>query len=111
MNPCNEYAFKLAFTDPAILVPFLNCILDLKDEAAIASVIYLDPNAPSANPLGRYFISDVLCCTLCGKNILIEMQNDFDPEYSDKALLELCHLTGRADALKLQLEFLCKLRI
>jgi hypothetical protein len=108
MNPCNDYAFKLAFTDPAILVPFLNCILDFKDEAAIASVINLDPthpSAPSASPLGRHFIFYVLCCTLCGKNILIDIQNNSDPEYSDKALLGLCRLTGRADALKLQFEF------
>ena len=102
MNPCTDFAFKLAFSDPEILIPFLNDILDFNGDAAISQVTYLDPNFPSTSILGRHFTSDLLCSTSCRKYILIEMQNDFNDDYSDKALLELCRLTSRVDTFKIR---------
>ena len=105
MNPCSEYAFQLAFSDSTILTPFLNEILGLEGDSSISTLTYLDRSLPSASYLGRQFVSDLLCVTGNGKYILIEMQNDFDKYYSDKALFELCRLTARIDAIQLKYEF------
>lgn len=105
MNPCNDYAFKLAFEDPEILVPFLNTILEFKTpESQIVHVTILNPSLTSPSPLGRQYISDLLCATRNGQYILLEMQNDSDEFCADKALLELCRLTAKSDAYKLAVE-------
>ena len=72
---------------------FLRVVLELE----VDTITYLDTSLPSTSPSGRDFTVDVLCDLSDGRQVLLEMQNDYRRDYSQKALVELSRLIGQWD--------------
>lgn len=102
LNPCLDFGFKTALKDPLVAKEFLNTILKLDGDDAIAELEYVDPALKSSAPLGYQFTVDVLCHSKKGEHFLIEMQNDYREDYADKVFVEFSRLAGRTDIDQLQ---------
>ena len=98
LNPCTDYGFKRAFHDQEVLSDFLNSLWSLQEGSKITEIEYLDAGMQSADPIGRHFTVDIRCKTQSGEHYLIEMQNDYFSDYTDKAHVEHCRMFGHIDA-------------
>lgn len=84
-----------------VLIDFLNHILDFQDSQRIIELIYTDTEIPSSDALGRNFTVDIICQTEDNRYFLLEMQNDYSPDYTDKVFFEFGRYLGGIDAEKL----------
>lgn len=101
-HPCIGSVFAYGFADSGILKGFLNTVLDFSGEQSIEEIQYLPyQGLPQSNPNSAFqncLILDVRCRTKSGRQILIEIENEFRNEYELKALIEHSRLLSRADA-------------
>jgi hypothetical protein len=115
VNPCTDFGFKRAFTNPTILIDFLNHAMNYQGERQISELSYMDKDLQSLDPsAGRDFKVDIVCKTLGDRYFLIEMQNDYMSDYADKAYIEFARFLANIDRVKiydLSMEKRKKLRI
>ena len=97
VHPCTDFGFKRAFHDEIVLSGFLNSLWNLQGNDIIVGIQYLDAGLPSDDWIGRHFTVDIRCKTKAGEHYLIEMQNDYHGNYTDKAHVEHCRMIGRID--------------
>ena len=88
-DPKSDIAFKKVFGNEQkteILICFLNAVLDLHDEQAIASITILNPyQAPKISLLKETSL-DVRATTLAGVNFIVEMQVEKQDYFAKRAL-------------------------
>jgi hypothetical protein len=98
-HPCIPSVFTYGFADSGILKGFLNTVLEFNGEQSIEEIQYLPyQGLPRYNPNFRHgFSVDVRCRTKSGRQILIEIQNEFQFEDELKALIEHSRVLSRAD--------------
>ena len=101
INPCTDFGFKRAFKNPIVLADFLNNILDYKGGDQIVQLSYMDKEFASLDIAGRAFTVDIVCLTENQRYFLIEMQNDYGPDYADKSYVEFARFLAGVDSVKL----------
>jgi len=101
LNPCTDFGFKKVFSNPIILIDFLNHILDYNDGNRIVELSYTDKEFQSLDSLGRDFTVDIACRTLNDRFFIIEMQNNYTSDYADKAFVEFGRFLGKIDVVKI----------
>jgi hypothetical protein len=99
-HPCINSVFTYGFSDSSILKCFLNTVLEFNGEQSIEEIQYLPyQGLPRYQPTFQNgFTVDVRCRTKSGRQILIEIENEFMNEYELKALIEHSRMLSRADA-------------
>jgi hypothetical protein len=104
LNPCTDFGFKRAFTNPSISIDFLNHVMNYQDEKKIIELSYMDKELQSVDPLGRDFKIGIICKTLGNSFFLIEMQNDYTTGYAgnaDKAFVDFLRFLVNIDRVKI----------
>ena len=82
----NDLAFKKIFSYKSTLIAFLNTILDLKGEFAIASIEYISSEeVPVSLEEKKRAIMDVRCITKNGIYFIVEMQNSASHAFLKRA--------------------------
>lgn len=88
LNPLSDIAFKKLFANQAntaILISFLNSILDRKDGEKIIDVTITDPyNNPDTEWL-KLSIVDVRCVDQSGKSYIVEVQARYQKNYPERS--------------------------
>ncbi len=82
VNPKNDVAFKKIFGDEqhkAVLIAFLNAVLNLSAEKEIIDVEILNPYQTPHLALLKYTLLDVRATDKRGINFIVEMQNERVP--------------------------------
>jgi hypothetical protein len=101
-HPCIISVFTYGFADSSILKSFLNTVLELNGEQSIEEIQYLPRQSMfQSNPNPAFqtcFDVDVRCRTKSGRQILIEILDEFKHECDLKALIEQSRMLSRADA-------------
>lgn len=89
INFYTDFAFKKFFgteENKDLLISFLNCLLDRKGETEIKDVKYLNTEQLGAGKDERRAVYDVYCMTQNGERFIVEMQNAWQDNFSDRAL-------------------------
>lgn len=88
LNPLSDIAFKKLFANQAntaILISFLNSILDRQEGEKIVAVTITDPyNNPDTEWL-KLSIVDVRCVDQAGKNYIVEVQARYQKNYPERS--------------------------
>ena len=87
INPFTDVGFKIIFgqeVSKPMLLHFLNSLL--KGERVITNINFLDKEQPSKYKDDRSLIYDILCETATGEKIIVEMQNQGQPNFADRCL-------------------------
>lgn len=95
VHPCMNYGFKKAMKTPEVVIGFVNHTLNLQGDEKVTSVTYLDGELSSDELLYRDFTIEVLCQVSKGERFLLEIQNDFRKDYTERAFVELSRLVSR----------------
>lgn len=87
MNLMTDFAFKYVFgseKNKPVLIKFLNRVLDEEDR--IVDVSFRDKEAMPFASEGKRVVFDIYCVTELGHHIIVEMQRNIQPTFSDRAL-------------------------
>src|SRR5436190_22825895 len=77
LNPCNDVAFKRIFgseDNKSITISFLNSILELTGDKAIASIEFLNTEQLPQITDKKSNILDIICVDQKGAKYIVEMQ-------------------------------------
>lgn len=102
MNLTTDFGFKHIFgpdADSRFIISFLNALL--KGEREIIKVMFIDKEHIGDRPDERAMIYDLHCLTSSGEKIIVEMQNRYQSNFRDRALLyvsaDIYHQARRGD--------------
>lgn len=87
LNPFTDVGFKIIFgqeVSKPLLIDFLNTLL--KGEKVIKDLTFLDKEVPGFFRYDRTIIYDLLCTTDTGENIIVEMQNNKQPNFVERCI-------------------------
>ena len=87
INPFTDIGFKRIFGQEfskPVLLKFLNALL--KDERTITDLQFLDKEQIGIYDGDRSLIYDVLCRTADGEQIIVEMQNRYQPYFKERSI-------------------------
>ena len=89
ISPQNDFAFKRIFGDEQhkeVLISFLNSVLDLDDENAVAEVQVMDPYQAPRLKQFKETILDIKATCQSGRQFIVEMQVEYQHHFYKRAL-------------------------
>ena len=89
ISPQNDFAFKRIFGDEQhkeVLISFLNSVLDLDDENAVAEVQVMDPYQAPRLKQFKETILDIKATCQSGRQFIVEMQVEYQHYFYKRAL-------------------------
>ena len=89
INFYTDFAFKKFFGTEAnkdLLISFLNALLELEGEKAIADLTYMNTEQLGFTNTERRAVYDVYCMTIGGERFIVEMQKAKQDNFRDRAL-------------------------
>ena len=87
LDPKADITFKKVFGDhPDLLMSLLNALLPLEPGKEITDIEYLPAELIPRTPLSKYSIVDVRCRDTVGRQFIVEMQMEFNSEFTRRVL-------------------------
>ena len=86
-DPRYDITFKKVFTNPDLLISFLNALLPLKDDEQVESIEYLSPEMLPDTPTNKFSVVDVRCKDKKDRQFIVEMQMVWSEEFKSRVLL------------------------
>lgn len=86
-DPRYDITFKKVFSNPDLLISFLNALLPLKDDEQVESIEYLSPEMLPETPTNKFSVVDVCCKDRKGRQFIVEMQMVWSEEFKSRVLL------------------------
>ena len=87
INPFTDFGFKRLFgqeDSKIILIGFLNALFE--DEFVVTDLEYRDKEQLRERPDSRNAIFDIFCTLDTSERIILEMQNNYQKHFEDRAL-------------------------
>ena len=92
LDPKTDITFKKVFGEhPDLLMSLLNALLPLEDGHEIESLEYLSNELISRTPLTKWSIVDVRCKDNHGRQFIVEMQMEWNSEFTQRVLYNASH--------------------
>lgn len=92
LDPKTDITFKKVFGEhPDLLMSLLNALLPLEDGHEIESLEYLSNELISRTPLTKWSIVDVRCKENHGRQFIVEMQMEWNSEFTQRVLYNASH--------------------
>ena len=87
LNPKTDVTFKRIFAEhPHLLVHFLNSVMPFEAGRYIVDLEYLPAELTPESPGKKLSIVDVRCKDNFGRHFIIEMQNDWNPDFFSRII-------------------------